>query len=141
MGQGTDLTSVIVTADTNILVRALMGDDPRQGALAQAERNSADGIALTLTALCELVWGLARGYKIPRADIAAAIGRLINAGNVVVDRPAVEAGLAMLTAGADFADGVIAREGSWLGAETFVSFDEKMVAALTSREERARVVA
>jgi hypothetical protein len=31
----------------------------------------------------------------------------------------------MLDAGGDFADGVIAYEGKWLGAETFVSFDKK----------------
>ena len=49
------------------------------------------------------------------------------------DEPAgVEAGLAMLDAGGDFADGVIAYEGRWLGAETFVSFDKKAVEMLTS---------
>jgi predicted nucleic-acid-binding protein len=33
--------------------------------------------------------------------------------------------LAFLDAGGDFADGVIAHEGYWLGAETFVSFDKR----------------
>jgi predicted nucleic-acid-binding protein len=42
-----------------------------------------------------------------------------------VNRPAAEAGLALLDAGGDFADGVIAYEGSWLGADAFVSFDKK----------------
>jgi predicted nucleic-acid-binding protein len=50
---------------------------------------------------------------------------LINAANVVVNRPAAEAGLALLTAGGDFADGMIAFEGQWLGANTFLSFDKK----------------
>jgi predicted nucleic-acid-binding protein len=35
--------------------------------------------------------------------------------------------LALLDAGGDFADGVIAYEGSWLGADSFVSFDKKAV--------------
>ena len=47
-----------------------------------------------------------------------------------VNRPAVEAGLAILEAGGDFADGAIAYEGSWLGGETFVSFDKQAVSLL-----------
>ncbi len=43
--------------------------------------------------------------------------------NVVVNRPAVEAGLSALHSGGDFADGVIAYDGAWLGGEIFVSFD------------------
>jgi predicted nucleic-acid-binding protein len=42
--------------------------------------------------------------------------------NVALDRPAVEAGLALLEKDGDFADGVIACEGAWLGADEFVSF-------------------
>ena len=33
----------------------------------------------------------------------------------------------MLDAGGEFADGVIAFDGQWLGGETFVSFDRKAV--------------
>ncbi len=42
-----------------------------------------------------------------------------------MNRPAVEAGLSVLGTGGDFADGVIAYEGRWLGAEELVSFDKK----------------
>jgi len=84
-------------------------------------------VALAIPALCELVWVLSQGYKIPSGEIAEAIRRLINGANVAVNRPAAEAGLALLDAGGDFADGVIAYEGSWLGADTFVSFDKKAV--------------
>lgn len=44
-----------------------------------------------------------------------------------------EAGLALLEAGGDFADGVIAYDGDWLGAETFVSFDGQAVSLLEAR--------
>lgn len=65
------------------------------------------------------------------ADIAAAIRALLDTANLVVNRPAAEAGLAMLEAGGDFADGVIAHKGQWLGgSETFVSFDRQAVALL-----------
>ena len=54
-----------------------------------------------------------------------------------VNRPTLEAGLLMLEAGGDFADGVIAYEGKWLGGETFVSFDKQAVALLTAQGQSA----
>jgi predicted nucleic-acid-binding protein len=131
---------VKITADTNVLVRAITGDDPRQSKLAQTELAKAEVVALALPALCELVWVLSEGYKIPLSDIAEAIRRLVNSANVVVNRLAVEAGLAVLNAGGDFADGVIAYEGSWLGADTFVSFDRKAVKLLEAKGGTARLL-
>ena len=121
-----------ITPDTNVLVRAITGDDERQSSVVQTELANADVVALALPALCELVWVLSQGYKVPSPEVAEAIRRLVNAANVVVNRPAVEAGLAMLNAGGDFADGIIAYEGSWLGAEIFISFD-KTAAKLSKR--------
>lgn len=129
-----------ITADTNVLVRAMTGDDRRQSKVAQAELANADVVALALPALCELVWVLSQGYKIPSAEIAEAIRRLINGANVVANRPAVEAGLAVLNAGGDFADGVIAYEGRWLGAETFVSFDRRAVRLMDAQGESVRLL-
>ncbi len=128
-----------ITADTNILVRVITGDDARESRLAEAQLADADLVALPLTMLCELVWVLARGYKISFAEIAVAISRLVNAANVAVDRRAVAAGLAMLQAGGDFADGVIAHEGIGLGGEIFVSFDRRAVGALTAHGRAALV--
>lgn len=68
---------------------------------------------------------LSQGYKIPSAEIAQAVRLLMNGANVVANRPAVEAGLAMLDAGGDFAGGIIAYEGTWLGAEIFISFEKR----------------
>jgi predicted nucleic-acid-binding protein len=129
-----------ITADTNVLVRAITGDDEQQSKVAQAELANADVVALALPALCELVWVLSQGYKIPPAEIAEAIRRLMNGANVVVNRPAVEAGLALLDAGGDFADGIIAYEGSWLGAEVFISFDKKAVKLMEAQGESVRLL-
>jgi predicted nucleic-acid-binding protein len=131
---------VKISADTNVLVRAIAGDDNRQSPMAQQELASADMVAVSLPALCELVWVLSRGYHAPIADIAEAIRRLINGANVVVNRPAVEFGLAILDAGGDFADGVIAYEGSWLGAENFVSFDRQAVQLVAAQGLDARLL-
>ena len=129
-----------ITADTDILIRAITGDDERQSKVAQAELVNADAVALALPALCELVWVLSQGYKIASAEIAETIRRLMNGANVVMNRPAVEAGLAMLDAGGDFADGIIAYEGSWLGAEIFISFDKRAVKLMEARGESARLL-
>jgi predicted nucleic-acid-binding protein len=131
---------VKITADTNVLVRILTGDDERQSRIAQNTLTRSDMVAVTIPALCELVWVLARGYKIDIAEIAAAIRGLINSANVVVSRPAAEAGLVLLEAGGDFADGAIAFEGNQLGAGTFVSFDKKAVGLLAESGEAARLL-
>ena len=130
-----------ITADTNVLVRAITGDDERQSKLAQAELERADIVAVALPSLCELVWVLSQGYKIPSSQIAEAIRRLMNGANVAVNRPAAEAGLALLDAGGDFADGVIAYEGSWLGADSFISFDKKAVKLMEGQGISARLLA
>jgi predicted nucleic-acid-binding protein len=72
--------------------------------------------------------------------IAETVGRLMNSETVVLNRPAVGAGLAMLEAGGDFADGAIAYEGSWLGAETFVAFDRRAVKLPGVRGEAGRLL-
>jgi predicted nucleic-acid-binding protein len=58
----------------------------------------------------------------------------------VMNRPVVEAGLSLLDAGGDFADGVIAHEGNWLGGEEFLSFDSRAVSVLQSQGTRARLL-
>ncbi len=113
-----------ITADTNVLVRAIVADEPKQARAAQSALSKADLIAITPATLCELVWVLSRGYRIALTDIALSIRRLISSANVVVNRPAVEAGLALLDLGGDFADGIMAFEGASLGGTTFATFDK-----------------
>ena len=129
-----------ITADTNVLVRAITGDNERQSKAAQAELLKADAVALALPALCELVWVLSQGYNIPPGEISEAIRRLMNGVNVVMNRPAAEAGLALLDAGGDFADGIISYEGRWLGADTFVSFDKKAAKLMEDQGEPVRLL-
>jgi predicted nucleic-acid-binding protein len=131
---------VNITADTNILVRALVADDPAQAAEASQLLREASSIAVPVPVLCELVWVLKRVYGFAVADIGTAIRSLLAAGTVRLDRPAVEAGLALLEAGGDFADGVIAHQGQWLGGEVFVSFDRQAVALLRQQGVAAELI-
>lgn len=124
-----------ITADTNVLARAILRDDPAQADTARKLLKEATLIAVSLPSLCELVWILRQGAKLPKEDVAASIRALLDAGNVVLNRPATEAGLALLDAGGDFADGIIAHEGKWLGGETFVSFDKQAVGLLSKQRE------
>jgi predicted nucleic-acid-binding protein len=129
-----------VAVDTNVLVRAVVRDHPTQSEVAATVLTDAELIAIATPCLCEFVWVLLRVYGFQPADAATAIRALLAAANVEVNRPAVEAGLLVLDAGGDFADGVIAYEGHWLGGETFVSFDEKAVALLTTQGQSTRLL-
>ncbi len=128
-----------VIVDTNVLVRAAVRDDARQARIASKVLTDATVIAVALPCLCEFVWVLRKVYSLQTEDIAAAIRALLDATNVQVNRPAVEAGLSMLESNGDFADGVIAYEGTWLGGETFVSFDKQAIALLTAAGQPARL--
>ncbi|MDW5317220.1 type II toxin-antitoxin system VapC family toxin [Rhizobium sp. PL01] len=129
-----------VTADTNVLLRAYVADDVAQARAAVDLLANAETVAVSLQSVCEFVWVLVRQYQTAREDVSAAISALLNTENVVVNRPAVDAGLAVLDAGGDFADGIIAFEGSWLGGETFVSFDKKAVRLLSALGQPSRLL-
>jgi predicted nucleic-acid-binding protein len=130
-----------ITVDTNVLIRAVVRDDEKQARAAARLLKNAELIAVSLPCLCEFAWVLRQVYNFDRQDIAAALEALLDAANVVVNRPAVDAGLAVLNAGGDFADGSIAYEGTWLGGETFVSFDKKAVSLISSQGQPARLLA
>lgn len=129
-----------ITADTNILIRAAVRDDRKQADAAAKLLKSADLIAVPLVCLCEFAWVLDRVYSFSLTEIAVAISALLDTANVAVNRAAVEAGLAVLNAGGDFADGVIAHDGRWLGGEVFVSFDKRAVTRLARIGHQTRLL-
>lgn len=129
-----------ISVDTNVLARAVLQDDAKQSRAASQLLKEASLIAVSLPCLCELVWILRRGAKLSKEDVAITIRDLLDAGNVVMNRPAVEAGLAILEAGGDFADGIMAYEGMWLGGETFVSFDKQAVELVAQQGQAAQLL-
>jgi predicted nucleic-acid-binding protein len=66
-----------ITADTNVLVRAVVADDPAQSQAAIAALRGAEQIAVALPALCEFVWVLRwrRGWRSWRRGVAAELLR------------------------------------------------------------------
>ncbi len=130
-----------IIADTNVLLRAALQDDPTQGAKAKRLLEEAELVVVSRHALCEFVWVLHRTYKLPQAQIATAMSKLLNSENVIADDIAIDAGFKAMNAGADFADGVIDYEGRWLGGETFVSFDKRAVAAIAKLGRQTKLLA
>lgn len=129
-----------IAVDTNILLRNVLGDDPVQCRLAGRELANADLVVISTPVFCEFAWVLRHLYKKPAAEVAQAIRFLLDSENVATDRAAVDSGLKLLDAGGDFADGAIAYEGAWLGAQEFVSFDIQAVKLLKAQGKRARLL-
>ena len=127
-----------VAVDTNVLVRFLTWDDEAQAALAAQAIEAAETLILPTVVLCETVWVLRRAYKLPHQEIAATLRDLIDSKSVDVDRPAAEAGLALLESGGDFADGVILFDAERAKATTLVTFDRALAALV--QPERVRLL-
>ncbi|MDR0416261.1 MAG: type II toxin-antitoxin system VapC family toxin [Propionibacteriaceae bacterium] len=129
-----------VAVDTNVLVRAVMADDEAQAAAARALLAGASQIVVPLPVFCELVWVLRRCYGLTAAEAASVVEGLADAAEVEADRPAVEAGLALLRAGGDFADGAAAHVGRVMGGEQFESFDRQAVRLLQEQGVAAHLL-
>ncbi|KPN72652.1 type II toxin-antitoxin system VapC family toxin [Neisseria sp. 83E34] len=115
-----------IAIDTNVLIRLLVGDDleQQQKAIELFEMNHE--IMISTTVLIETVWVLLRVYKTPRKMIVDQLRNfIVSVPNLVVKEDEIEAGLAVMENGGDFADGVNEYIGSQLGAEKFATFDKK----------------
>jgi predicted nucleic-acid-binding protein len=125
---------VNVIIDTNILVRFLVGDDEQQQKAAVRLFREADSIIIPTLVFCESVWVLRSRYKNAPRDIAAQIDGIVESHKIVVADDEVRAGLDMMEAGGDFADGVVAYTGRSLalnGTAVFASFDQAAVRLLS----------
>ena len=70
--------------DTNVLVRYLVQDDPRQGKRAadfiEAAATGEEQILIGNIVLCEMVWVLESAYGYSKPEIADAIEKILQAG-------------------------------------------------------------
>jgi predicted nucleic-acid-binding protein len=128
---------VKITADTNLLLRAILEDDAAQAEEAQTLINQAELVAVPVVVFCEMVRTMRCLYKRSVEDIGNAIEALLQVETVVTDRPAVEAGIEVLRRGGDFADGVIAWHGMALGGTVLATFDRAGIRFLESAGLRA----
>ncbi len=124
--------------DTNVLVRYLMQDDPRQSARATRLIESLEPDEpgfVPVVVLVELVWVLTGSYGLDRTQVATVLATLLRSKELVLDRAdlVTQALKRYSTDGADFADALIERLSAAAGCATTVTFDAGAVksAAMT----------
>jgi predicted nucleic-acid-binding protein len=118
----------MICLDTNVLVRYIMQDDPRQSPKATRLIESLDADRpgfVTVVSVVELYWVLTACYGLAGHDVKQALEALLRAKQIVVDRAdQVLRALRVFDDGkADFADCLIERIASSGGCTETVSFD------------------
>ncbi len=123
----------MTAVDTNVLVRLLTGDDPKQAAAALA-LFQAGPIWIAKTVLLETGWVLHSLYGFEESAIREAFVKLLGLKNVhAEDESSVAAALALTVHGMEFADAM--HLSSRPPGAAFVSFDKSFV----QRAKRAGV--
>lgn len=113
-----------VALDTNVIVRLIVDDDTAQGDQVEHLLDTADEAFIPIITLCEVVWVLRRAYEMPAAIVATALRSIASVPSVTIDRQAFEAGLEMLEAGGDFADGCVLFEARRAKCDRLATFDK-----------------
>lgn len=122
--------------DTNVLVRALVRDDPAQAARAE-ELLARDEVFVPVTVMLELEWVLRSRYGFTAAKVAQALALLCAMPRVSVgEAEAVRQAAAHVAKGWDFADAL--HHALSQGCEDFLSFDEKLVKRSARATPRAQ---
>jgi predicted nucleic-acid-binding protein len=115
--------------DTNVLVRYLTQDDPKQAAIATREiegaADSGEKMLIQPVVLCELVWVLESAYDFAKSDILTVLERVLRTAQFEIgDKDTVWQALADYRSGkGDFSDYYLGRANRRGGAETTLSFD------------------
>ena len=118
----------MIGLDTNVLVRYIMQDDPKQSPKATRlieSLDSEDPGFITVVSVVELYWVLTSCYGLGGRDVKQAFEALLRAKQIVVDRAdQVLRGLRVFDDGkADFADCLIERIASSAGCAETLTFD------------------
>jgi predicted nucleic-acid-binding protein len=98
----------MVSLDTNVLLRLVIGDAPDQ--TAAAERFTGHGAWVSVVVLVEAAWVLTTIYGLSRRELAATMERIARHRVLAMERPeAVAAAIESFnrTAGVSFADCLI----------------------------------
>jgi len=121
----------MIGLDTNVLVRYIVQDEPKQSRLAvrciEKRCTSEFPGRINLIVLCELSWVLARGYKYDRKTVSAVIRRILSSPELSVEEnEAVWRSLKLYEQGtADFSDYLLGAVNHRHGASPTVTFDRK----------------
>ncbi|MFN3766466.1 MAG: PIN domain-containing protein [Aliihoeflea sp.] len=125
--------------DTNILLRAMLDDDPVQSAVAQRLLSGLDRETpafVSIPVMMEFFWVLRSRYKLPRPALAGAIRSLLEIEHLEFEAfDTVGKALTTFETGiADFADAVVALRNQELGASATLTFDKAAAHSVRSME-------
>lgn len=118
----------MIGLDTNVLVRYIMQDDPRQSALAARLVESLSGESpgfVPLVSVVELAWVLTSAYDLDRGQVVEAFEALLRTKEIAVERAEVvwQALRVYRGGNADFADCLIERSAAAAGCARTMTFD------------------
>ncbi|MCA9438396.1 MAG: type II toxin-antitoxin system VapC family toxin [Candidatus Omnitrophica bacterium] len=121
----------MIGLDTNILVRLIVGDDPKQlksalSLITKTER-SKEKMFINHVVLAEFAWVLSRTFKYPREEIIDTLESLMSNESVTFqDRSLVRLALrSFRSSSADFSDCLLNTINGSQGCETTYTFDKQ----------------
>ena len=120
----------MIALDTNVLVRYLVADDPKQSKAARGlmhELSAGNPGFICREVMVELVWVLERSYDFSNEVISTTLVELLATEGIVVET-ADDVALAVLNyrrGGADFSDMMIAAASRRAGAQSLYTFDRR----------------
>ena len=122
----------MVGLDTNVVVRYLTQDEPRQcqavnNLLERSAHSEEVAFLINHIVLAEVAWVLDSVYRYSRAEIANALTLLLAVRQIQVERrQAIKSALDAFASGkADFADYLISALNREQGCEATLTFDKK----------------
>jgi predicted nucleic acid-binding protein len=117
----------MLAVDTNLIVRYLTGDHPKQSAKARAVIDGED-VFVGTTVILETEWVLRSVYSYDPAQICAALRAFAGLPRVSLEDPALVAtALDRTELGLDFADAL--HLGRAEDCSAFVTFDQRFISA------------
>jgi predicted nucleic acid-binding protein len=121
--------------DTNVVVRLIVGDEPKQARAAE-KLVAAESCTIATSVLMECEWVLRGSYKLDAALIAASLRDLLALQNIdALDPVLTQQALQGYESGLDFADALHAAQRR--DGDRFVTFDRQ----LARRAPKAGVLA
>ena len=118
----------MIGLDTNVLVRYIMQDDPKQSPKASQLIDALDDTNrgfVSLVSVVELVWVLSACYDLKREQIAQALDVMLRTRQFAVEQTdqVLRALRVFVSSKADFADCLIERSAAQAGCEKTLTFD------------------
>lgn len=124
----------MIALDTNVLVRYLVEDDPRQSdeaaRMIEAATAADESLFIPQIVICELVWVLSFAYEVPRREIASVLQQLRRTSNLEIESAdEVQRAIESFDRGrGDLADYLIAERSVTHGCSAVATFDRALYA-------------